>query len=120
MKTSKLLQRLSLIFIVSVFLLSCTRESVDPQPTATIISAEKIYAGSNPSIKITYRLSSTANVSRTMIGNVGYGQPQEVPTADGEAIVYDHGYFHNTANYYFIFNMNSGSQIQSNVVTFYF
>ena len=88
------------------------------------MSAVKVYAGSNPSIKITYRLSNTANVTRTFINNLNYGfsgaPTVEVPTIDGEAIVYDHGNFNFSANYYFIFNMNNGTQIVTNVATFYF
>lgn len=62
-----------------------------------------------------------STVQRTLIANqaTGFsGFPNvEIPTTDGQAIVYDHGNFNSSANYYFIFNMKDGSQKQSQIFT---
>lgn len=115
------------IFLLLTSLWSCNKsESVDadPVPSALIISAIKVFAGGNPSIKITYRLSNTSEVARTLIANFNYGfsgaTNAELPTVDGEAIVYDHGNFNTSANYYFVFIMRDGSQIQTTITTFNF
>lgn len=115
-----------ILFILGLcFLISCSRSSLNnitepPNPTAEILSAVKVYAGGNPSIFITYKLTNTSNVTKTFINNMGYSLPAEVPTVDGQATVYEHGNFNNSANYYFIFNMKNNTQITSPIMTRYF
>lgn len=120
---------LASILIVVMLLQGCSKEETDRTgnegtPHAVIVSATKVSSGGNPSIRIVYRLTNTSEVSRTLIANLNYGfsgaTNVEVPTADGEAIIYDHGNSNQSANYYFIFNMQDGSQKTSNIMTFYF
>lgn len=113
------------VFITSV-ILGCSREQAEEPlpPSAQIITATKVYSGGNPSIKITYRLNNTSSVAKTIIANLNYGfsgsTNAELPTVDGEAIVYDHGNSNTSANYYFIFNLKNGTQVTSQIMTFYF
>ena len=107
-------------YLLIIFLfISCTKEADEETPTANITSTVKVYSGSNPSIKIDYTLTYVTNVQTTYIANQNYGfsgSPNfQVPTTSGSAVVYDHGNFGNSANYYFVFNMKDGTQKQSPV-----
>lgn len=113
-----------LIFIALIALASCSKQVDIAQqqvqqsetPTAEINSTVKVYAGSTPSLRITYTLKSITNVKAIRLNNT-------IPIAikEGQSTVQDPAAgFTNNIFYYWVFDMQDGKQIFTNPKQYFF
>lgn len=112
-----------LIVILAVMVLTaCEKQSpttqlqVAEKPTAEITNTVKVFAGSNPSVKISYTLANTLNVSKIRLNNI-----LDVIVKDGSATMYDHQAGGNWfATYWFVFDNKDGTQTSTPTKIYYF
>lgn len=116
------MKKILFILLLAVSVVSCQKETaeqrqvISTEPIAEITKTTKVFAGSNPSVKIDYTLTNTANVQSIKLNNV-----LDVVVKDGNGVLYDHqGGGNWFANYWFIFFMKDGKQITTPVKTYYF
>ena len=103
-----------LTLIAFIAFASCTKQ-VDNQsqqqqsviePTAEITATVKTYAGSTPSLRITYILKSITNVKEIRLNNT-----IAIPLKEGQAnIQHPAAGFTNNYFYFWVFDMNDGTQ----------
>jgi PBP1b-binding outer membrane lipoprotein LpoB len=115
------MKKIIFILLLAVSVVSCEKETAEQrqvitEPIAEITKTTKVFAGSNPSVKIDYTLTNTVNVQSIKLNNV-----LDVVVKDGNGVLYDHqGGGNWFANYWFIFFMKDGKQITTAVKTYYF
>ncbi len=104
-----------LIFIVLIAFASCSKQVDTTQqqsetPTAEITSTVKVYAGSTPSLRITYTIKSVSSVKAIRINNT-----LPVVVKEGAGSIQDPAAgFTNNYFYYWVFDMQDGKQIFTN------
>ena len=104
-----------LIFIVLIAFASCSKQVDTTQqqsetPTAEITSTVKVYAGSTPSLRITYTIKSVSSVKAIRINNT-----LPVVVKEGAGSIQDPvAGFTNNYFYYWVFDMQDGKQIFTN------
>ena len=115
-----------LIFIVLIAFASCSKQ-VDAtqqqqqlqqvaEPTAEIISTVKTYSGSNPSLRITYTLKSISSVKAIRLNNT-----LPIVVKEGGGIIQDPAAgFTNNYFYYWVFDMQDGTQKITNPQQYFF
>jgi hypothetical protein len=107
-----------LLFVLLTSLASCSRQvdttqqqiQQSTEPTAQINSTVKVYAGSTPSLKITYTLKNIANVQTIKLNNTF-----SIPVKEGQAFTYDPAAgFTNNRFYFWVFTLKDGKEIFTN------
>lgn len=119
------MKKLITILLLAVVVTSCQKSVTDnqqqvvtnnSQPTAEITATKKVFSGSNPSVKIDYKLTNTANVKVIRLNNV-----LDVVVKDGSNFMYDHQAGGNWyAHYWFVFDMKDGTQLSTISKIYYF
>lgn len=113
-----------LIFILLIGFASCTKQVDTTQqqlqqtetPTAEIISTVKTYAGSNPSLRITYTLKSVSSVKAIRLNNT-----LPIVVKEGQNFIQDPAAgFTNNFFYFWVFDMQDGKQIFTNPKQYFF
>ena len=103
-----------LIFIVLIAFASCSKQVGTTQqqlqqtetPTAEIISTVKTYSGSTPSLRITYTLKSVSSVKAIRLNNT-----LPIVVKEGQNFIQDPAAgFTNNYFYYWVFDMQDGTQ----------
>jgi len=103
-----------LIFIVLIAFASCSKQVGTTQqqlqqvaePTAEIISTVKTYSGSTPSLRITYTLKSISSVKAMRLNNT-----MPILVKEGQSFIQDPAAgFTNNYFYYWVFDMQDGTQ----------
>ena len=106
-----------LILIAFIAFASCSKQ-VDTtaqqqqtqQATAEITATVKTYAGSTPSLRITYILNSLANVKAIRLNNT-----IAIPVKEGQANIQDPAAgFTSNYFYFWVFDFNDGTQKTTN------
>ena len=110
-----------LIFIVLIAFASCSKQVDTTQqqsetPTAEITSTVKVYAGSTPSLRITYTLKSVSSVKAIRLNNT-----LPIVVKDGQSLIQDPAAgFTNNFFYFWVFDMQDGSQKITNPKQYFF
>jgi len=115
------MKKIIFILLLAVSVVSCQKETAEQrqvitEPIAEITKTTKVFAGSNPSVKIDYTLTNTANVESIKLNNV-----LDVVVKDGNGVTYEPAAgFTNNRFYFWVFNLKDGKQIITNPKQYWF
>jgi hypothetical protein len=116
------MKKIIFILLLAVSVVSCQKETaeqrqvISTEPIAEITKTTKVFAGSNPSVKIDYTLTNTANVESIKLNNV-----LDVVVKDGNGVTYEPAAgFTNNRFYFWVFNLKDGKQIITNPKQYWF